>query len=79
VNKDTKIPTTGNNDDFTTVIEVNNSPREVFKAINNPRAWWPEEIEGGTEQLNDEFTYHYKDIHNRRIKLIEIIPDKKVV
>jgi hypothetical protein len=65
--------------DFTTTILVDNTPAEAFKAITNPRGWWSEEIEGGTEKLNDEFTYHYKDVHNCRMKLIEVIPNEKVV
>lgn len=65
--------------DFTTSFVVDQTPKQVFDAINNPRAWWSEEIEGGTEKLNDEFNYHYKDVHISRMKLIEVIPNKKVV
>ena len=63
----------------TTSFAVHQSPEEVFSAINNVRGWWSEEIEGGTDKLNDEFIYQYKDVHYRKIKLIEVIPDKKVV
>ena len=65
--------------DFTTTIVVDQTPEEVFNAVNNPRGWWSEEIEGSTEKLNDEFNYHYKDAHISRMKLIEVIPNKKVV
>ena len=68
-----------NNQDFNTTILVEQSPDEAFNAINNVRGWWSEEIEGGTNKLNDEFTYHYKDVHSCRMKLIEVIPGKKVV
>ena len=64
---------------FNTTITVDNTPKEAFDAINNVRGWWSEDIEGGTEKLNDEFTYHYRDTHRSKIKLIEVIPDKKVV
>jgi hypothetical protein len=67
------------NKDFNLTILVDQSPKEVFNAITNVRAWWSEEIEGSTAELNDEFTYHYKDMHNCKMKLIEVIPDKKVV
>ncbi|MEO6730623.1 MAG: hypothetical protein ABIN01_05360 [Ferruginibacter sp.] len=65
--------------DFTTTILVGQTPEQVFSAINNVRGWWSEEIEGGTEKLNDEFNYHYKDVHISKMKLIEVIPNKKVV
>ncbi len=64
---------------FTTNIEVDQSPIEVFNAITNVRGWWSEEIEGSTDKLNDEFTYHFKDVHSCRMKLIEVIPYKKIV
>lgn len=70
---------TMDNQSFTTTIQVDQSPKEVFNAVTNPRAWWSEEIEGGTRKLNDEFNYHYEDIHRAKMKLIEVIPDKKVV
>ncbi len=65
--------------DFTTTLLVDQNPNEVFHAVNNVRGWWSEEIEGGTEKLNDEFTYHFEDIHQCKMKLIEVVPDKKVV
>ncbi|MEO6036963.1 MAG: SRPBCC domain-containing protein [Saprospiraceae bacterium] len=68
-----------NHQHFTTTLLVDQSPQEVFQAINNVRGWWSEEIEGLTENINDEFSYHYQDLHNCRIKLIEVIPDEKVV
>ena len=65
--------------DFTTTLLVEQAPKDVFNAINNPRGWWSEEIEGDTEKLNDEFTYHYQDVHSCRMQLAEVIPNKKVV
>jgi Activator of Hsp90 ATPase homolog 1-like protein len=65
--------------DFTTTILVDQTPEEVFNAINNVRSWWSEEIEGSTEKLNDEFTYHYEDVHRCKMKLTELIPNKKIV
>src|SRR5258706_13060867 len=65
--------------DFTTTILVDQPPKQVFDAINNVRGWWSEEIEGNTAKLNDEFIYHYEDVHRCKMKIIEIIPGKKVV
>ncbi|MBN9386316.1 MAG: SRPBCC domain-containing protein [Chitinophagaceae bacterium] len=64
---------------FTTSFLVDHSPREVFNAVTNPRGWWSEEIEGSTDKLNDVFFYHYQDVHRAEMKLIEVVPDKKVV
>ncbi|HEY0611544.1 MAG TPA: hypothetical protein VGD35_17855 [Chitinophaga sp.] len=65
--------------DFTTTILVDQTPKEAFNAINNVRGWWSEEIEGSTEKLNDVFNYHFEDIHRCQLKIIEVIPDTKVV
>src|SRR5437899_1011361 len=64
---------------FTTAILVEQSPAEVFKAVNNPRAWWSKDIEGNTGKLNDEWTYHFGESHRSKMKTIEMIQDKKVV
>ena len=31
------------------------------------------------EKLNDEFLYHYKDVHICKMKFVEFVPGKKVV
>lgn len=68
-----------NNQSFNTQFVVDKSPEAVYQAVVNVRGWWSEEIEGGTAQLNDVFTYHYKDVHTAKMKLIEVVPNKKVV
>lgn len=65
--------------DFTTTIAVDQSPEEVFNSVTNVRNWWSQEIEGNTAQLNDEFDYHFEDIHRCKVKLIEVIPNQKIV
>ncbi len=65
--------------DYTTTILVENSAKEVFNAINNVRGWWSEEIEGNTNNLNDEWSYHYQDVHMCKMKIIEFVPNQKVV
>ncbi len=64
---------------YTSTIFVEQSPETAFKAIKNFHAWWSEEIEGNTDKLNETFFYHYKDVHLSKIKLIEIVPNKKLV
>jgi Activator of Hsp90 ATPase homolog 1-like protein len=65
--------------DFTTTISVDQTPEEAFNAINNVRGWWSEEIEGSTDKLNGEFTYRYEDVHRCKMKILEFIPNEKVV
>jgi hypothetical protein len=65
--------------DFTATLLVDQSPATAFNAIKNFRAWWSEEIDGNTDVLNEEFFYHYKDIHLCKLKLIELVENKKLV
>lgn len=67
------------NQSFTTTFTVDQSPEEVFNAINNVRGWWSEEIKGSTDKPGAEFKFHYKDVHRSTQKIIEFVPDKKVV
>jgi hypothetical protein len=64
---------------FTTTLWVDQSPEEVFNAINNVRGWWSDEIDGSMHQLNDEFKYHFEDIHRCRMRLTEVAPNEKIV
>jgi len=65
--------------DFTTSFRVDHSPAEVFDAINNVRGWWSEEIEGDTNHLDAEWNYHYQDVHKCKMKIVEFVPNEKVV
>lgn len=67
------------NNSFTAVFSVDQTPEEVFAAINNVRGWWSEEIEGSTDKPGAEFNYHFKDIHRCKVKITELIVGKKVV
>src|ERR1700753_850055 len=67
------------NQNFTTSILVEQSPETVFKAINDPRAWWSAGIEGTTDEINAIWNYHFGDSHRCKIKVAELIPGEKVV
>ncbi|OAO89075.1 hypothetical protein AXX17_ATUG04710 [Arabidopsis thaliana] len=61
-----------------TSFKVDQSPDEVFEAINNVRGWWSEDMEGMTDELG-EFKYHYQDIHRCTLQITELVPGSKVV
>ena len=65
--------------DFTSTILVDQTPKEVFNAINNVRGWWSEEIDGSTDRLGAEFKFHHKDLHRSTQKITELVPGRKVV
>ncbi|MCW2264046.1 MULTISPECIES: SRPBCC domain-containing protein [Sphingobacterium] len=67
------------NNNYTSTFKVDKDASTTFKAIKNFRGWWSEEIEGNTEKLGKTFLYHYKDIHLCKLKLVEEIPNVKLV
>ncbi len=66
-------------DGFTASLMVEQTPEEVFTAINNVRGWWSGEVQGESNKLGAEFTYRYKDMHKTAQKVTEFVPGKKVV
>lgn len=68
-----------NKEDFSTSFTVNQPPEVVFNAINNVYGWWGGEVKGTKDELGGEFTYRWKDQHFTKQKIIEFIPNKKIV
>jgi len=64
---------------YRTSFMVDQSPEEVFSAVNNVREWWSGEIDGRTDRLGAEFSYRYQDLHRTTQKITEFVPGKKVV
>ncbi len=67
-------------------IEVTAKPQGVFDYVNDVANWWVREVvgtntelEGKSSKLDDEFILRHGDNHYSKHKLIEIIPDKKIV
>jgi Activator of Hsp90 ATPase homolog 1-like protein len=68
-----------NTDNYSTSFLVDQSPREVFQAVNSVRGWWSGQIDGVTDEPGAEFTYRYRDLHRSKQKITEWVPGKKVV
>lgn len=64
---------------FTTTFTVDRSPEEAFAAITNVHGWWGQAVEGGTAELDDEFTYRFGDLHYSKQRVTEVVPGKKLV
>ena len=67
------------NKSYTATIEVAKSPQDVFNHIKDVSKWWSKDYEGSSAKLNDEFIIHHPGRHYSQQKLVEVIPNKKVV
>jgi len=67
------------NQSFSTSIELKANPHVVFECIKDIPIWWTRDFEGSTANLNDEFVICHVGSHYSKQKLVEIIPDKKIV
>ena len=67
------------NRNYNATIKVSQSAKEAFKSINNVSEWWNENLEGGSHKLNDVFTINFSGNNFVTHKIVEFVPDKKVV
>ncbi len=67
------------NQDYTAIVTVDNSIQDTFQTINNVTKWWTDDLTGNSQKLDDEFTVQFGDIHKTAQKIIELVPDRKVV
>ena len=64
---------------YSVEIELAKSLNNVFNHLINLRKWWPEDFEGEDIKLNSEFTFTTGDSHYSKNKVIEFLPNKKVI
>lgn len=64
---------------YTTTFTVEQTPAEVFAAVNDPRAWWGADIEGTTDQAGQDFTFEVPGVHYSKIRVTELVPGKLVM
>ena len=64
---------------YTTAFTVEQTPEQVFAAVNNVRGWWSEQIDGPTDKLGAEFTFQHKNLHRSTQKITEFVSGKRVV
>jgi len=55
------------------------TPKAAFQHITHVSEWWSEHIEGNSEKLNDAFTIHFAFGDSFDIKIVEVVPDKKIM
>ena len=78
---------TTNAQNYTVTIVVAKSPHVVFTSLSDVSKWWGgKDLEGRTTRLGDEFTITHlearpphSDVHYSKQKVIELVPDRKVV
>ncbi|MGN6567653.1 MAG: SRPBCC domain-containing protein [Flavipsychrobacter sp.] len=70
-----------NEQSFTTTVTFEKSPWEIFEHLTRdvPKWWGGKDFKGNSVAVNDEFTIHHPGTHFSRQRVVEIIPDKKVV
>ena len=64
--------------EFNCTIDVRCSSEEVSKKICQVSEWWVREVEGKTENLNDEFTVRAGTTW-KSFKITELIPNKEMI
>ena len=64
---------------YSTTFTVNQTPEEVFAAINNVRGWWSDSIVGSADKPGAEFEARFEDIHRSVQRITEFVPGQKIV
>jgi hypothetical protein len=66
-------------DNFSAAFLLDQTPDEVFAAINDVRGWWSEDIQGSTDSVGEEFIYGNMPTHRCTIRVTELVRGERVV
>jgi methyltransferase-like protein len=64
---------------YTSEIEFAKYPNDVFNHLIDLSKWWPEEFVGESIKLNSEFIFKTGEGHYSKNKVVEFVPNKKIV
>jgi hypothetical protein len=67
------------NQDYQGSFTANIPPREALEKISRVSEWWSNNFEGKSQKLNDVFTVQFKSGDMYKVKVSEIIPNKKII
>ena len=68
------------NKNYTAIIAVAKPKHYVFNAIKEVTKWWnSEDFKGNSSKQNDEFIISHPGQHYSKQRLIELLPDEKIV
>ncbi len=64
--------------DLTHSFTVEQTPQQVFDAINDVRRWWSDNVVGDTATLGAEWVYLTPDIHFSKQRTTVLVPGERV-
>ncbi|MEO5921127.1 MAG: SRPBCC domain-containing protein [Pseudolysinimonas sp.] len=64
--------------DITKTFTVEQTPLQVFDAINDVRSWWSGQIVGNTAAVGDVWFYLVPDIHFSKQEITESLPGRRI-
>jgi uncharacterized protein YndB with AHSA1/START domain len=65
--------------DYATTVSIDAPAERVYAAINDPRSWWGEGIDGRMTSVGDTFIHEVVPVHRAKLEVTELIPNEKVV
>jgi hypothetical protein len=76
---DSGYPLNMNKHDYHSTIVAKITPKEALDKISRVSEWWAKDFDGRSQKLNDVFTVRFGNGDMYKVKVSEIIPDKKII